>query len=64
MTLDEERWAEALAVERQHGEDAPQFIAERIGALALKGDMEGVDRWREIASRLDAMRRSSERPAS
>lgn len=64
MTLDEERWAEALAVERQHGEDAPRYIAERIGALAPAGDMEGVNRWREIASRLDAMQHSSERPDS
>lgn len=49
MTQDQERWAEALAIERQHGENAPRFIAERIGALALAGDMEGVERWKEIA---------------
>ena len=64
LTPDQERWAEALAVECQHGEDAPQFIAERIGALALAGDMEGVERWREIASRLDEIRRSMPKPAS
>lgn len=64
MTPDQERWAEALAVERQHGEDAPRFIAERIGALALAGDMDGVLRWREIASRLDEIRRSMGGPAS
>lgn len=28
-------WACALTVERQHGERAPVFVAERIGALAL-----------------------------
>ena len=56
MTPNQERWAEALAVERQHGEDVPRFIAERIGALALAGDMEGVERWREIATRLDQLR--------
>ncbi|MGN6621978.1 MAG: DUF6961 family protein [Sphingomonas sp.] len=64
MTSDQERWAEALAVERQHGEDAPRFIAERIGVLALAGDMDGVLRWREIAIKLDEMRRSMEKPAS
>jgi hypothetical protein len=56
MTSDQERWAEALAVERQHGNNAPGFIAERIGALALAGDMGGVERWREIATKLDQLR--------
>ncbi|MGN6373954.1 MAG: DUF6961 family protein [Sphingomonas sp.] len=64
MNGDRERWAEVLAVEHQHGENAPQFIAGRIGALALAGDMEGVRRWREIASRLDEIRRSMSKPAS
>ncbi|TPG43634.1 hypothetical protein EAH79_02190 [Sphingomonas koreensis] len=56
MTPEEERWAEALSVERRHGGDAARFIAERIGTLALKGDAAGVARWREIAVRLDRMR--------
>lgn len=56
LTPDQERWAEALAVERQHGEDAPRFIAERIGALALAGDLEGIERWKEIAAQLDMLR--------
>jgi len=56
MTSDQERWAEALAVERQHGEDAPRFVAERVGALELAGDMEGIERWKEIATRLDQLR--------
>lgn len=55
MTPDEERWAEALAVQRRHGEGAPVFVAERIGALALEGDMPGIRRWKEIAARLDAL---------
>ncbi|MGN6277700.1 MAG: DUF6961 family protein [Sphingomonas sp.] len=64
MTPEQERWAEALAIERQHGEDAPQFIAERIGALALAGDQEGIERWKAIATKLDEIRRSTSRPAS
>ena len=56
MTPDQERWAEALAVERQHGNNAPGFIAERVGALALAGDIRGVERWREIATKLDQLR--------
>lgn len=53
MTADEERWAEALAIQKLHENDAPRFIAERIGGLALAGDKAGVDRWLEIAQRLD-----------
>jgi hypothetical protein len=53
MTPDEERWAEAMVVHRQHGERAPLHVAERIGALALAGDDKGVQRWREIAIQLD-----------
>ena len=56
MTPDEERLAEALAVQRMHGESAPVFVAERIGALALAGDAAGVERWRQIATKLDGIR--------
>jgi hypothetical protein len=56
MTPDHERWAEALMIERQHGERAPVFVAERIGALALAGDDAGVERFKQIAARLDQLR--------
>jgi hypothetical protein len=56
LTSDQERWAEALAIERQHGDQAPVFIAERIGALVLVGDAAGVERFRQIAARLDELR--------
>ena len=56
MTADHERWAEALAIERRHGDEAALFIAERIGALALAGDEAGVERLRQIAVRLDLLR--------
>jgi hypothetical protein len=49
-------WACALAVEKQHGADAPRFAAERIGALALAGDAGGVAMWQAIAARLEVMR--------
>lgn len=55
MTVDQERWAEAAMVLRQQGSDARVFVAERIGALALAGDHAGVDRWKEIARRLQAL---------
>lgn len=56
LSPEEERWAEALAVQRQHGDNADAFVAERIGALALMGDDAGVARWREISARLDRLR--------
>ena len=52
MTPDQERWAEALAIERLHGDKASVWVAERIGALALAGDTAGVARFKEIAARL------------
>ena len=50
---DRELWACALEVQPQHGERAPVFVAERIGALALAGDAAGVETWRAIASKMD-----------
>lgn len=57
MTLSDEQqlWACALAIERQHGVRAPVFVAERIGALALAGDAAGVARWKAIAARIDQL---------
>lgn len=46
------RLAEALAIQKLHGDDAPCWVAERIGALALAGDAEGVERFKAIAARL------------
>jgi hypothetical protein len=61
MTPDQERWAEALAIDCQYGGDAPRHVAERIGALALEGDLAGLARWRQIAARLDQMLREARR---
>lgn len=55
MTPDQERWAEALAIERLHGERAALWIAERIGALALAGDADGVVRFKQIAAKLETL---------
>jgi hypothetical protein len=55
VTPDEERWAEALAIERQYSDQAPLHVAERIGALTLADDEAGVARWKEIAARLDQL---------
>jgi hypothetical protein len=59
VTPDQERWVEALKVEQIHGEHALVHVAERIGALALEGDLDGVERWQQIAIRLDQLRHPS-----
>lgn len=59
LTPDQERWAEALAIERIHGGKAPLHIAERIGELTRADDTNGVKRWREIAHRFDQLRAAS-----
>jgi hypothetical protein len=55
VTEEQQLWACALAIERQHGERAPLHVAERIGALALVGDVAGVERWKAIAARMQAL---------
>lgn len=55
MIPDCERWNEALHIEHIHGDEGPAFIASRVGALALKGDMAGVTGSKEIAERYDQL---------
>ncbi|MBA3897033.1 MAG: hypothetical protein H0X36_07830 [Sphingomonadaceae bacterium] len=62
MVPDWELWACAAHVERQHGQQAALFVAERIGALALAGDIDGVEVWEAIALRLVQMRNTSSQP--
>ncbi len=52
ITPERELWACALAIEKQHGNQAAVWIADRIGALALDGDAAGVARWKAIAEKL------------
>lgn len=64
MTPHQERWAEALAIMRQRGEGAPLWVAEQIGALALVGDVAGVQRFREIAAQMERLLQPRERDLS
>jgi hypothetical protein len=41
------------------GEHAPSFVAERLGAMALAGDVGGVATWKVIAALLAAEERST-----
>jgi hypothetical protein len=58
-----ELWACAAETLEQHGSDAPAFVAERIGALVLNGDMAGVAAWKAIASRIDQLESPSTQPS-
>jgi len=55
QTDEEWRQAEAQMIWRQHGADAPTFIAERIGALALVNDTGGIQRFQQIAAALNLL---------
>jgi hypothetical protein len=56
MTPDEERWAEALAIERIHGDGAHDWVVGRLVELAAEHDTGGVARYLEIIDRLDQLR--------
>ena len=54
---DEELWATAHYVMKHSGEDAPVFIAERLGLMAANGDAKGIATWQAIAKRVDDLMR-------
>lgn len=45
-------WACANQVLKAQGDKAAVYVAERIGALALAGDAEGIKTWQAIARRI------------
>lgn len=55
MTRDQELWGVASMMLNRHGQDAPVKVAERLGALAVAGEAEGVTMWQEVARRLHAL---------
>jgi hypothetical protein len=61
MDPEHERLAEALTVERNHGDRAPAFTAERVAKLALAGDLAGVASWNAVALRYDQLTRGLRR---
>ena len=63
MISDRELWACAAHVIKTHGANAPRHVAERIGALALAGDSDGVATWQAIAKRVAALN-ETEAPAT
>lgn len=58
MTDEEHLWGCAIAIEKLHGAGAARHARERIGALALAGDVAGVARWQSIAACLLRLQRA------
>lgn len=54
-----ELWGVAAETLRQHGEGAPMFVADRIGALVLDGDVRGVEAWKKIAARINEINKGA-----
>lgn len=50
MNKADEELAVVLWIEQRHGSRAEVFIAEQIGAMALAGDLAGIEHWKKIAS--------------
>jgi len=55
MTPQQERMAEALAIQRLHGANRPRWIAERILVLMEAGDYVGADRFTTIAAEYEKL---------
>jgi hypothetical protein len=55
LTEEHVLWGAVSMLMKRHGDDAPRRVAERIGSLAIEGDLAGVALWKEIARRMDTM---------
>lgn len=58
MTREHEDMAAALMIEERFGSDGPVYIAEQVGSVALRGDIEGIARWKAIAAAYDSLRQT------
>lgn len=52
---DWELWACAHKVLHQHGDGVEDFITERIAAMAIKNDLNGIATWQNIARKVMAL---------
>lgn len=55
MTRDQELWACALAIEREHGAGAFLHAAMEIDRLDAEGEREAAGVWREVLKRLELL---------
>jgi hypothetical protein len=57
MDADHENWAIACTLLTKHGNDTPLHIAARMGELAMVEDVDGIQRWKEIARCVEQLMR-------
>ena len=55
LNRDQELWAVALWVEKNHGEEGAAFIAKQIQRLSNEGDEAGIATWKTVAERFDQL---------
>ncbi|MBT2246892.1 hypothetical protein JQK15_25685 [Sphingobium sp. BHU LFT2] len=58
MSEDEVLLGAAIMLIKWHQARAPVMVAERIGDLAVEGDLAGVAVWQAIARHMDAIMRA------
>jgi hypothetical protein len=58
VTREQEVWAMALWVDREHGEEAEQFIAGKVLHFVEQGDDGGRKLWEEVARRYVQLRKA------
>jgi hypothetical protein len=56
------RMAEALVIQARYGTNAAKWVSVCRGALMLAGDIEGVERFGEIARKLEDLLFAEKRP--
>ena len=56
VTREQEVWAMALWVDREHGQDAEEFIAGKVLHFVERGDDGGKKLWEEVARRYVQLR--------
>ena len=59
MTRDQELWACALAIEREHGDGAFLHATMAIDWLDAEGERETAGVWREVLKRIEALEAGS-----
>lgn len=58
LNRDQELWAVALWVEKNHGDQGTTYISGQIERLASINADGGVAMWREVADRFERLRRN------
>ena len=58
LNRDQELWAVALWVEKNHGDQGTTYISGQVERLTSVNDDSGVAMWREVADRFERLRQN------